>query len=270
MGLKMEIITISNKQDLLKHQSEINSLFFECFGGRQLGDLWNWAYIENPNGEPIVTLCYEGNRLVGHYAIMPMPLCLGNEALKSYLVMTAMVSESHRKFGLFPKLGIENSKVAFDLGVDFIMGFPNANSAPGFKKRLNWILPPVDYVANISKAQLLQKKTSLLSTSKNVFSLNLHDPKIRRWRMSRPGSNYIWDDGLLYKEFEGAIDVMYFDAAEDLEKLPEKKNINILIKSEDIQLRDFMVFKYQFGGVPINKHFDPSIINRQMCLSDVF
>ena len=128
MGLKMEIITISNKQDLLKHQSEINSLFFECFGGRQLGDLWNWAYIENPNGEPIVTLCYEGNRLVGHYAIMPMPLCLGNEALKSYLVMTAMVSESHRKFGLFPKLGIENSKVAFDLGVDFIMGFPNANS----------------------------------------------------------------------------------------------------------------------------------------------
>lgn len=266
----MEIVSIHNKQDLLKHRDEIETLFSECFGGRKLGDLWDWAYIENPNGVPIVTLCYDGNRLVGHYAMMSMPLCLRNTVLNSYLSMTTMVSDSYRKYGLFPKLASENYRVASILGVDFVMGFPNTMSIPGFKKRLNWTLPPIDYVANISKARLLEKSRMYSPVSKNAFSLNLHDQQTRKWRMSRPGSSYVWDDGLLYKEFKDEIDVLYFDSADNFEKLPEKKNINLLVRGEDLQLRDFMTFEYQFGGVTINKDFDPSVVNRQMCLSDVF
>jgi hypothetical protein len=266
----MKILTIKNKRDLLQFQSEIDILFFECFGGRPLGELWNWAYIDNPNGEPLVTLCYDENRLVGHYAIMSMPLSLGGNVVNSYLSMTTMVSASHRKYGLFVKLASENYRVASELGVDFIMGFPNAMSAPGFKKRLNWTMPPADYVANTSKEHLLEMDKKIISCAKNAFALNLQDQSTLQWRMSRPGANYVWDDGLLYKEFEGAIDVMYVYSADDLDKLPENKKINILIRGEEIQLRDFIAFEYQFGGVTISKDFDPAIISRQMCLSDVF
>lgn len=266
----MEIVTIHNRQDLLKHKSAIESLFIECFGGRVLGDLWTWAYIANPNGEPVVTLCYDNNCLVGHYAIIPMQLILRNTKLNSYLSMTTMVSESHRKFGLFPKLASENYQNALNLGVDFVMGFPNAKSAPGFKKRLNWTLPPIDYVASVSKSQLLKKEVLSLLVSEDSFSPNFHDQETRKWRMSRPEANYVWDDGLLYKKFGNAIDLMYFNSVDHLEKLPENKNINILMRSENCQFRDSIVFEYQFGGISLNKEFSPSIINRQLCLSDVF
>ncbi len=266
----MEIISICDKQELLKHKVKINGLFRECFAEREIGDLWDWAYIKNPNNEPIVTLCYEENRLVGHYAIMSMPLWSGAGVINSYLSMTTMVAESHRKYGLFQKLAGDTYEVAAKLGVDFIMGFPNALSTPGFKKRLNWVLPPTDYVARITKEQLFEGSTISMLLSEKAYTLNFQDQKTLMWRMSRPGAKYFWNDGLLYKEFDDAIDVMYFEKEDDLKKIPDGKYINILIRNENTQLRDSMIFEYQFGGVRINKEFVPSIINRQMCLSDVF
>ena len=70
----MEIISINKKQDLIKRSPEIATLFLQCFQKRQFKDLWTWAYIKNPNGEPLVTLCYDNNQLIGHYAIIPMPI----------------------------------------------------------------------------------------------------------------------------------------------------------------------------------------------------
>jgi hypothetical protein len=266
----MEIVSISDKQELLKHKFEINRLFSECFAQRNIGDLWDWAYIKNPNNVPIVTLCYEENRLVGHYAIMSMPLWSGNAVINSYLSMTTMVAQSHRKYGLFQKLAADTYETAAKLGVDFIIGFPNVLSTPGFKKRLNWVLPPTDYVARITKEQLFGGSSISMLLSKKAYKLNLHDQKTLMWRMSKPGAKYFWNDGLLFKEFNDSIDIMYFDNEDDLKKIPDGKYINILIGNENTQLRDSMIFEYQFGGVRINKEFVPSIINRQMCLSDVF
>lgn len=266
----MEIISIYEKQELLKHKAKINALFSECFAGREIGDLWDWAYIKNPNNDPIVTLCYENNCLVGHYAIMSLPLRSGTSVINTYLSMTTMVAESHRKYGLFQKLAEVTYEVANKLGVDFIMGFPNALSTPGFKKRLNWVLPPTDYVARVTHEQLFQKSNISMLLSEKAYTLNLQDQKTLMWRMSRPGAEYFWNEGLLYKEFDGAIDVMYYETVDDLKKIPDCKYINILIGNENSQLRDSMVFEYQFGGIRINKEFEPSNINRQMCLSDVF
>lgn len=266
----MKIISIHNKKDLLEHRVEIDTLFFNCFGGRQLGKLWDWAYIENPSGEPIVTLCYEDSRLVGHYAIMPLPVRHNDKVLNTYLSMTTMVAESHRKYGLFPKLASENYKIAESQNVDFVMGFPNAMSTPGFKKRLGWTLPEADYVASINKERLFENDIASLLVSRESFSLNLQDHEVLAWRMSRPGADYEWDDGLLYKNFGEAVDVLYFETQDDLRKLPDSRIINILVKGDVPQLRDSMAFEYQFGGVRINTEFSPLIINRQLCLSDVF
>jgi len=270
VGCCVRIITVKNKIDLLQFQTEIDALFLECFDGKSLGGLWDWAYMENPNGEPLVTLCYDDDRLVGHYAIISMPMSMNDDVVNSYLSMTTMVSVSHRKYGLFVKMASENYRAAHEFGVDFIMGFPNKKSTPGFKKRLDWDIPSVDYVAKIDKQHLLELDNGGLLFANNMFSLDLRDINTRQWRMSRPGCNYIWDDGLLYKEFEDEIDVMYVYSAEDLNKLPSNKNINILMRSEESQFREFFEFEYQFGGVSINKCFDSSVISRQLCLSDVF
>lgn len=266
----MNIFTVHSKSALIEHQATIEALFLECFGDRLSLEIWEWAYIENPHGEPIVSLCYDGDRLVGHYAIVPMPIQCQGKTINSFLSMTTMVSAEYRQHGLFVNLANENYKRATELGADIVIGFPNAMSTPGFRKRLNWNLPAPDYVACVSKEQLLETDIVSRLLPRNSYAFNLRNEKTREWRLSRPGAKYVWSDGILYKEFNDSIDLMYFESPNDLDRLPGNRKVNILVRSEIDELQDCKCFEYQFGGISLNTAFDPSMIIRQMCLSDVF
>ena len=61
----MKYMQINTKESLVVHQEAIASLFSDSFGDRTIDETWAWAYLENPTGEPLVTLCYEGDALVG-------------------------------------------------------------------------------------------------------------------------------------------------------------------------------------------------------------
>lgn len=265
----MNIVNIKNKTDLLQHQSNIEVLFFDSFGQRAIGDLWDWAYLDNPSGEPFVSLCYEGSTLVGHYAIVPMPLSNRRLHQNSYISMTTMVAESHRKFGLFTTLAQENYKIAQDAGVDFVIGFPNGQSTPGFKKRLSWNLPDPDYVAKIDKDILVDLVKSGYFDKQDKLSLNLADAKLREWRLSRPGGVYHQVGGLAYKEHQGSIDLIWWEDADALLELPDASAINVLVTLQS-GLDKYKIFDYQFGGISLCTHFDPHLINREMAISDLF
>lgn len=267
----MEIITIIKKEELLACREEIEILFRECFGGRDIEKIWDWAYIENPNGDPLVSLCYDEGVLVGHYAAIPMPIRNSSGRLNSYLSMTTMVAASHRQYGLFVKLAENTYKYAIDMGVDFVMGFPNSMSTPGFKKRLNWVLPSSDFVASVSKSQLLMLSTYRFVTDEmGGYRFDLEDEASRNWRLSRPGARYHWDNGLAYKEFDEGIDLLSFKTRDDLERLPDNVWINLLVPAEAKQFMPFKVFDYQFGGISLKSRFDPERVVRLMALSDVF
>ena len=101
----MDTVTINTKHELARHGEAIETLFLECFGDRLSLALWHWAYLDNPHGAPWVSLCYDSTRLVGHYAMIPLPLTSSQGRLNSFLSMTTMVAASHRQHGLFVKLG---------------------------------------------------------------------------------------------------------------------------------------------------------------------
>ncbi len=265
----MNITTVTTKAELLEHRDAIERLFFASFGQRTLGDIWDWAYQRNPNGEPIVSLCYDNGELVGHYAIVAMPLSNATVRKNSYISMTTMVAESHRKFGLFTQLAQENYARATELGVDFVFGFPNAQSTPGFRKRLNWELPESDYVATVDKADLL----ALASTGKldktNRLSFDLTQPALREWRLSRPGAVYTFENGLAYKRHGDALDLLWWDHPDSLARLPEGVRINLLVEGST-GLEPNRQFDYQFGGIGLRSPFDNTAIHREMALSDLF
>lgn len=265
----MNIINIKNKTDLLQHRDNIENLFFESFGRRAIGDVWDWAYLDNPNGEPFVSLCYEGGVLVGHYAIVPMPLSSQQQRENSYISMTTMVAESHRKFGLFTTLAQENYKIASEAGVDFVMGFPNTQSTPGFKKRLGWNLPDSDYVAKIDKDMLSGLVKAGYFDKRDKLGLNLSDVKLREWRLSRPGGTYQMVGGLAYKEHQGSIDLIWWENSDALLTLPDTSGINVLVTAQS-GLDQHKVFDYQFGGISLCSQFSPHLINREMAISDLF
>lgn len=266
----MNTVTISTKAELARHQASIEKLFVNCFGSRMSLELWHWAYLANPNGEPLVSLCYDDEALVGHYAIIPLPLASADGRLNTYLSMTTMVAASHRQHGLFVKLAENTYANAAKAGIDFVMGFPNEMSAPGFKKRLHWDLPPSDYVASMSKAQVLVAARELPLFDPAQCRLDLQDRALRDWRLSRPGASYTWDDGLVYKEFGDTIDLLAFDRIEQLDSLPDERTVNLLVPARLDSLLRFKSFDYQFGGRSIGSTFAPEKIVRQMALSDVF
>jgi hypothetical protein len=265
----MKTLTVTRKQDLLEHRPAIEDLFFNSFDQRAIGNVWDWAYLDNPNGEPVVSLCYDENRLVGHYAIVPMPLSCGDVRKQSYISMTTMVAESHRKFGLFTQLAQENYRVAAEGGADFVFGFPNSQSTPGFRKRLYWTLPESDYLATVDKATLLAAAKSGHFDKIGLLGLDLNDPVIRAWRLSRPGSTYTFGQGLAFKRHQDAVDLLWWDSPEALASLPDDASVNVLVSASS-GLEPNRQFDYQFGGVGLCSTFDDTAINREMAISDLF
>lgn len=266
----MRIFTLEDKQELSQYQNDIEALFLECFGDKASVSVWAWAYLQNPAGEPIVSLCYDGARLVGHYAVIPMPLSRPDGVENSYLSMTTMVASDYRQYGLFVKLAQETYEVARRLGVDFVFGFPNALSTPGFRKRLNWFLPPADYIASVNKRQLIESGVTSALVQQDRYRLDFSKEGFREWRLSKPGNSYVRKEGLIYKQFDGAIDLIYFDSPVSLEGLPDGQAINVLLPHDVVEFRENKILDYQFGGISINEEFRSDLIGRQMCMSDVF
>ncbi|OQS42498.1 GNAT family N-acetyltransferase [Chromobacterium haemolyticum] len=265
----MKITSIASKNDLLFFREEIEDLFYSCFGQRSIGAVWDWAYLDNPNGEPIVTLCHDNERLVGHYAIVPMPLSNAFQSKNSYISMTTMVAESHRKFGLFTMLAQASYSLAAENGVDFVFGFPNGQSTPGFRKRLNWMLPESDYVATIDKNELEAFVKKGGGKKYDLLGLNLMDQNIREWRLSRPGAFYQFENGVAFKVHNDSLDLLWWESPECLYSLPDDKLINFLVLA-DSGLQRNIEFDYQFGGIGLCSSFDAAGINREMAISDLF
>lgn len=265
----MKTLTVTRKEDLLEHRPAIEELFFNSFGHRSIGNVWDWAYIDNPSGEPFVSLCYVEGNLVGHYAIVPMPLACGDVRKRSYISMTTMVAESHRKFGLFTQLAQECYRIATEGGVDFVFGFPNSQSTPGFRKRLDWVLPESDYVATVDKTTLLVAAKADKFNKTGLLGLNLNDPVIREWRLSRPGAPYTFEQGLAYKRHRDAVDLLWWDAPDALASLPDDASVNVLVSASS-GLEPNRQFDYQFGGIGLRTDFDVASINREMAISDLF
>ncbi|MGY8625986.1 GNAT family N-acetyltransferase [Chromobacterium violaceum] len=265
----MDIIQIRDKAGFAAHRSAIETLFTECFGDRLSADVWEWAYLTNPNGAGVASLCYDGERLVGHYAAIPVRLKSDECVINAYQSMTTMVSADYRKEGLFVKLATDTYAQARDLGIDCVLGFPNAMSTPGFRNKLNWTLPEPDYVATLSKPELLMAADHFRRES-GQWRLDLDDTANRAWRLSKPGTVCVWDDGLAYKQHGDNIDVLAFDDPAQFARLPEAAGISILVPAGVEVLRPHLAFEYQFGGIGICKAFDPAQVQRQMGISDVF
>jgi hypothetical protein len=259
-------ILINDKNELLKNKEKIFQLFKDCFKQSIDKDLWNWAYIENPNGNPIVSLYFDGNVLAGHYAVIPIKLVnVQGENIKAMLSMTTMVGLSYRRFGIF----IEQANEVYDKsqknGYRLVIGFPNKQSAPGFKKRLNWIIEGNLYVAKLSKDELMNIE---IKTRPNTIVFDTSDEKNLKWRLSKPNQEYIRKDNNILKKFGNKFDIIF--RGENFENFDQEKEYNVLICEDFNKFLDKKQFDYIFGY----RVFDNSLIDvdfkKDLIMSDIF
>lgn len=265
----MQIELIASSTRLAEHKKNILKLFHDSFGKPLDEAVWDWAYQDNPLGEPYVALCYDNGELVGHYAMVAMPVGSPSASLNSYLSMTTMVAPTHRMHGLFVKLASEVYSQATNDGVDLVFGFPNEQSAPGFERKLQWQLGEPASVVSLDRATLIEKFDELFGGYEDRLSLDLYDPEVRQWRLSKPGMNYQWEDGVCYKRFSDAIDLVYFSGKDSLRNLPDNIGINVLIPSRSAG-QNASAFDYRFGGKALAGEFEREEFALQLILSDVF
>jgi len=114
----------------------ILELFTLAFGGRQMSrEYWEWMFAKGPFGPGVITLLFDGERIIGHYAITPMGLEVAGAPVRALLSMTTMTHPDYGRQGIFLHLLQETCKRSAELGFALVYGFPNNNSNPGFLKR---------------------------------------------------------------------------------------------------------------------------------------
>lgn len=116
----------------------ILDLFSLSFGKKLPMAAWNWRYPEGLE-QPVVKLMFDGETLIGHYAVTPQPILMNNNESQVALSMNTMTHPGYLGKGIFTQLAQATYKSAADRGIFAVYGFPNKNSEKGFFGRLEWL-----------------------------------------------------------------------------------------------------------------------------------
>jgi len=283
-------VAVKGKQELLQHRDDILDLFRLCFNQDLDKRLWEWAYLDNPCGDPYVHLAYYGDSLVGHYAIIPQRYSTANQHYQLALSMTTMVHASHRRARLFNQLAESCYTEAAKNGVQGVVGFPNNQSAPGFKKRLHWQCND-DYCLATIEIDEKDVGSGCIAISRDEFMaaytppreqamLALGDDKVLDWRLSKPGTDYILlknQNGMLAiaKPYSSILDLVYYSneaIVKDVQGFARKSGFTAMTHFARVGDNDsyppYQAAQYRFGY----RLFEDSELEfePQLIMSDVF
>jgi GNAT superfamily N-acetyltransferase len=152
----------------------------------------DWQYYENPDGEIVGYDAYDADgELAAHYVVQPLRARLFGEELRAVLSLNTATHPRHQGKGLFVELARRTYDLAASLGYACVVGVANANSTPGFVRKLGFsLLTPLDARVGIGSPAL---SVDFQADFERIWS-----PEARTWRLRRPGGTYWTRDGHLY------------------------------------------------------------------------
>lgn len=261
---------ITSKSELIGHREGICNLFEKCFNRRIDMEIWNWMYIMNPIGDPVVSLCFnQDGEVIGHYGAIPVPIIVNRKNAVSLISVGSMVDAAYRKYGLFVRQAQEVYSYA-QLKYEFVYGFPNKMALPARKKRLSWIINESDYVALVSGKQLIDNDeyNALLGKEMDI-ELDTKRNNFLEWRLSKPGSEYILKNGSVFKGFDDGFDILYI--ADGYEKHIDHHAMYYVLCDGSIEsMRMFKAFDYPFGYYLLKGDGRSYSFRKNLIMSDVF
>lgn len=122
-------------------------LFDRCFPGADKfsRDYLDWLYRANPDGQVVGFDARDGERLAAHYVCIPALAQVGSEEVRVLLSLNTATHPDYQGKGLFTKLAERTYAAGADQGYDCVYGVANANSTPGFTRKLQFqLVGPLD------------------------------------------------------------------------------------------------------------------------------
>ena len=95
-----------------------------------------WRYRDNPAGGVVGVDAWDGERLAAHYVTCPVDARIDGQGVRGLLSLNTATHPDYQGQGLFTRL----AQMAYDQGAAsghaFVIGVANANSTPGFLRKL--------------------------------------------------------------------------------------------------------------------------------------
>lgn len=190
----------------MSEQESRRLLLAEVFGGQRYSPGYlEWLYRENPDGNEIATDELSNGHCRGHYAVIPQNWSDGSRMARLALSLNTAIGEEFRGKGLFVILAEETYRRAAAKGIVGIVGVANANSTPGFLRRLNFSLVGsmpvrIGLVWPFGRRAHIHEATQAFLNSPQMASLCaslvVRDWQVAwnlerlRWRLSAPSISY--------------------------------------------------------------------------------
>jgi len=168
-----------------------------------------WLYEESPFGAVIEANLDDEQGRAGHYALVPVAMSSDGSEVPGALSLNTAVDARARSGGVFVRLASEAIELAEQRGVRLVVGVANANSTPGFVRRLSFelegplpatvLLPLPGRPHRVRSAPAGEDAFALGDVAGDLAHL-LEPPakglarawtaETLRWRLAAPGSDY--------------------------------------------------------------------------------
>jgi len=182
----MEFRETSTAPDRLEQYA---ALFRVCFpGATHLDERYlAWLYAGNPNGAVMGMDAWDGDRLAAHYVCVPGAASVQGESCRVLLSLNTATHPDYQGKGLFTKLAEATYASGTRLGFSAVYGIANANSTPGFVRKLGFSLGgALEAKVGVGRIDL---RTPTEWTAQSSFH-RVWDTTSLRWRCANPNRAY--------------------------------------------------------------------------------
>lgn len=117
-------------------------LFKACFPttGKFTPAYLDWLYLANPDGRALGFDAWDGERLAAHYVCVPARAQVEGREAPVLLSLNTATHPDYQGRGLFTRLAAMSYEAGQAAGFDGVYGVANANSTPGFVRKLGFQL----------------------------------------------------------------------------------------------------------------------------------
>lgn len=213
-----------------------------------------WLYRDNPVGPVVGFNAYDGATLAAHYATVPVEASVDGESLKGLLSLNTATHPSHQGKGHFVRLAQQTYEAAQSEGFAFVVGVANANSTPGFVRKLGFqLVCPLDVRVGIGR---LGSEVGGATAWRRIWRR-----ESIAWRIAAPTTRYVYrresrgvvvESGTPWPLLRAALG--YFDEpglVEEVSRLPEGSLCPRVWMGTGRE-------KWPLGYVPLPDRFKPS------------
>ncbi len=193
------MITFANVETTPEALQRYRALFTACFPAgaaeRFSAEYLDWLYRANPDGRVIGFDAWDGDTLAAHYVCLPAQARFEGQTVRVLLSLNTATHPSYQGQGLFSQLAHMCYDAATALGFDAVYGVANANSTPGFIRKLGFqLVGPLE--ARIGFGPLLRKDSQRTASFERHWSA-----AALAWRCANPNNPVQRRNGAQGSEF---------------------------------------------------------------------